>query len=281
MEWKSFAVKQLFKIDKMYSLFIREAEQGFNFKGETHNFWECVYVDAGEVCVTAGESVFEISSGEMVLHSPLELHNFFVRSKSARLYIFSFSVEGEFEENLGRVYTLRSSEKNILQRLFEFTDSNCVKYDDLKDIRGFNHRLKLFEKSPIYSHTVYTYLTELFLSLMQIKTSKRVSDSPEAKLFNVAVDYMNAHIQENLSVEEIAKHIGISVSGLKRVFNKYADMGVHKYFLAIKIKAATQLLQSGESVCAVAERLGFSSQGYFSATYSREMGINPSKVNRL
>lgn len=278
MEWKSFEVRELFKIDKMYSLFIREADRGFNFKGETHNFWECVYIQQGEICATSGESVFEMHSGQMVLHRPLELHNFFVKSSSAKLYIFSFSVVGEFEENLGQVYTLRDSEKDILQRLFEFTDRGCAEYDDLKEIAGFNHRLRLFEKSPIYSHIIYTYLSELFLSLMRTSSTARLSDLPEAKLFKAAVDYMNAHIEENPTVEEIANHIGVSVSGLKRVFCKYADMGVHKYFLAMKIKTATELLKQGASVARVSERLSFSSQGNFSAIYKRETGKNPSKV---
>lgn len=281
MEWKSFEVKQLFRIDKMYSLFIREDKQGFNFKGETHNFWECVYVDAGEICATSGESIFEMHSGEMVLHRPLELHNFFVKSKSARIYIFSFSVEGEFEENLGQVYTLQNSEKDILRKLFEFTDTSCAKYEDLKEITGFIHRLKLFEKSPIYSNVVCTYLTELFLSLMQSKTLVRSSDLLEAKFFKAAVDYMNAHIEENPSVEKIAKRVGVSTSGLKRVFGRYANMGVHKYFLTMKMKTATELLKQGASVAETTERLGFSSQGNFSAIYKRETGKNPSKVNRL
>ena len=92
--------------------------------------------------------------------------------------------------------------------------------------------------------------------------------------------YMNAHIEENPTVEEIAKHIGVSGSGIKRVFNKYSYMGVHKYFLAMKIKTATELLKQGVSVARVAERLGFSSQGNFSAVYKRETGTNPSKVSR-
>jgi AraC-like DNA-binding protein len=55
-------------------------------------------------------------------------------------------------------------------------------------------------------------------------------------------------------------------------------MSVHKYFLTLKIKTATVLLKGGMSVSEVSDTLGFSSQGYFSATYKRETGNNPSQI---
>ena len=44
-----------------------------------------------------------------------------------------------------------------------------------------------------------------------------------------------------------------------------------------KIKAAIELLQDGENVSNVAERIGFGSQSYFSKAFKRETGISPSE----
>ena len=89
---------------------------------------------------------------------------------------------------------------------------------------------------------------------------------------------MNTRVAENILVNELAESLNISVSSLKRLFDKYAGMSVHKYFLSLKIKTATLMLKGGMAVNEVSDVLGFSSQGYFSATYKRETGNNPSQI---
>ena len=89
---------------------------------------------------------------------------------------------------------------------------------------------------------------------------------------------MNTRISQTLSVDELADELNMSISSLKRLFDKYAGMSVHKYFLTLKIKMATVFLKEGMSVNEVSDALGFSSQGYFSATYKRETGNNPSQI---
>lgn len=89
---------------------------------------------------------------------------------------------------------------------------------------------------------------------------------------------MNNHIDKQPAVSEIAKACNISISSLKRIFTQYAGISVHKYFLKLKFKTASELLHSGMNVNEVAEKLGFSSQSYFSVSYKREIGINPSQL---
>ena len=89
---------------------------------------------------------------------------------------------------------------------------------------------------------------------------------------------MNERVAEQLSVSELAASLNMSVSSLKRLFDKYAGISVHKYFLNLKIKTATLMLKGGMSVSETADTLGFSSAGYFSTTYKRETGNNPSQI---
>ena len=43
-------------IGKIYSIHYFEYMNDFSFEGESHNFWEFICVDKGEVGVTAGNS---------------------------------------------------------------------------------------------------------------------------------------------------------------------------------------------------------------------------------
>ena len=73
----------------MYSLFMPSYTHEFNFAGESHNFWETLYVLDGSVCVSANEKVYNLSEGDIVFHEPLELHKFYTTSPNTKLLILT------------------------------------------------------------------------------------------------------------------------------------------------------------------------------------------------
>lgn len=77
------------------------------------------------------------------------------------------------------------------------------------------------------------------------------------------------------TVKDIAKHCNISEASLKRIFDKYAGISVHKYLLKLKINKAKNMLQDGVQIVIIAERFGFASQSYFSKAFKRETGFTP------
>ena len=177
-----------------------------------------------------------------------------------------------------KVFRLSFQQKNILAALMEYTQSKMKEYPLPDYPHYFSKCLALFHESETYSQMLITYLCQLFLSLAESADEAEQSDSPEAQILKQAVEYMNNHIGGTACVSDIAAHCSISEAGLKRIFQKYTGIGIHKYFLQLKIKHATRLLQRGVSVSETAEKLGFGSQSYFSAAYKRETGKLPSHV---
>ncbi len=277
MIWKSYDVNELVKIDVMYSLSAPHYEYGYNFAGEIHNFWECVYVTKGSVEVSADDRILRLEAGQIIFHKPLELHKFFVDcTDGVDLLIFSYDLIGEIQQSLAdRAFTLNERQKTIITGLKDCIDQQKERYNH------FDHRyIDLFEKSPTFSQTVVSYLQLLFLSLAEEGSPSELLLSREAQTFRKAISFMNNSISTGITVGELADALNISTSTLKRLFEKYAGLSVHKYFTALKIKTATSLLSSGLSVGTVAERLGFSSGAYFSAVYKRETGNNPSSISK-
>ena len=127
---------------------------------------------------------------------------------------------------------------------------------------------------------VSTYLYQLFLSLADEGIVSPVSSATDAVIFSNAIRYLNCHLHTQPSVIEIARHCNVSESSLKRTFDKYAGISVHKYLVKLKIKVAMELLQDGESVFTVSEKLGFNSQSYFSKAFKRETGKSPSELKQ-
>lgn len=271
--WHPYKVKEKIKITEMYSLFEAEYKSGYSFTGESHNFWECVYVISGSLRVSSNRRIYEMTSGNLIFHKPLEIHKFDVTSTgTTSLLIFSFSMKSEISDFFkNKMFMLDSTQQSYIN---DFTDYLG------KDNSGINSHNKnyisLFEQSDSYSQMVVSYIYRIFLSLCERNIASVISESPDAAVFSDAVNFMNENLDKELSVNDIACYSSVSISLLKRTFLKYSGMGVHKYFLKMKINTASSLLENGNSVSETAEMLGFSSQPYFSYVFKRETGIPPS-----
>ena len=276
MIWKPFLVEEQIHIDALFSFFIEKQPEGFHFPGETHDFWECLYVLDGSVCVSADDRVFNLSKGDLIFHKPMELHKFYIDNKAgASLLIFSFSLKGPLSDSFkDKVFHLNDEQTKILEAL--------LLYCQAQEENGTSPQVKrterfLHAKNPsLHLQRICTYLHQLLLSLGDSDSISRFSKDSDALLFQQAVQYMKEHIKRHPTVPEIARFLGLSESGLKRLFSKYAGIGIHKYFMMLKFQLASELLQNGRNVSEVSEMLNFSSQSYFSASFKKEFGKNPS-----
>lgn len=274
MEKISFPVKERIKITHINSFFKLPCSDTYEFLGESHNAWELMYVIRGTLCVSADERVYHLSAGQMIFHQPLELHKFYVTDKNgAEILVMSYFAEGRLRDFFReKVFLLNEEQQGILSGLISYAESHAVEGGSLYD-----RYHSAFQSEVLYSQKVSLYMHQLMLSLVENNSITPLPESEDSAIFTKAVQYMNDRIYQNLSVEEIASGLHMSVSALKRVFKKYAGMGVHKYFLKLKLKTAIELLGNGSSVTSVASQLGFSSQGYFTNTFKRELGDSPTK----
>ena len=58
----------VFRIEKLITIFYMELSKDFLYNGESHDFWEMVYIDKGEMICTADKSKFTLKSGELTFH---------------------------------------------------------------------------------------------------------------------------------------------------------------------------------------------------------------------
>ena len=88
--------------------------------------------------------------------------------------------------------------------------------------------------------------------------------------------YILNHIEEHLSLNEIAAVFGLSPNYLSTLFKKTCSMGFSEYITQRKIsRAKPLLLEQDLKIYEVADRLGFESAFYFSKVFKKVEGISP------
>ena len=106
-------------IDAVVTIHYFEYMRDFVFPGESHDFWEFLYVDKGTVLVTAGERDYKLGTGEIIFHKPNEFHA--IRSigkKAPNLVAVSFLSSSLSMKRLeSRIDTLSLTEREIISHL--------------------------------------------------------------------------------------------------------------------------------------------------------------------
>ena len=97
-----------------------------------------------------------------------------------------------------------------------------------------------------------------------------------------AIIYMNQHLEENLSLEEVAGVVGLSPTYFSRLFSHDMKMTYIEYLTKIRIEESKKfLVDTKESISDIAIRLGFSDQSYFSKVFKKVEGMTPGKYRRM
>lgn len=95
-------------------------------------------------------------------------------------------------------------------------------------------------------------------------------------ILNDAIRYVEGHLKEQITPEDIAGACNYSVSNLKYLFNKVFQYGIMDYVNRRKItEAAGELLRTKETVCSVAFLYGYGSQEVFTRAFYKIWGQTP------
>lgn len=94
--------------------------------------------------------------------------------------------------------------------------------------------------------------------------------------------YILEHIEEKLSLNDIASVFNISPNYLSLLFKKYSDAGFSEYISLMKIERAKELMAEGNlKVYEIADMLGFESAFYFSKVFKKVTGLTPRDYQQL
>lgn len=148
---------------------------------------------------------------------------------------------------------------------------------------------KIFLKEPAGYHSIYkkntmeqiqewmhTLMTGLCNALEEHKRDYK------NRLVMRVQQYIQAHVEERISLNEIACLFGISPNYLSQIFKRYSDSGFSEYIQQSKINRAKELLAEGKlKVYEIAEMLGFENAFYFSRVFKKVTGVTPKEYMQL
>jgi len=162
---------------------------------------------------------------------------------------------------------------NTKNRVFQRIEKNAILKSYIDSLLVYFDHPELFNEE-----TIKLKLRELIALLHRLDSngvSEILSDlfNPGELQFKKVVA---EHIFHDLSLQDFATLLNLSVSTFRRRFYEIYDYPPGRYILGKKLERASQLLHSGLRVSEVCYDCGFGDPSNFSKAFTKKYGITPS-----
>lgn len=242
--------------------------RGNIFLVNKHRDLEILFIKEGSLKIHLDNEILSANASDVIVINPSVLHNIIPLTDEVRYECII--IDGNFLKRYG--FSLE-----------KFHVEEKIKDDYLFAILS-SIKSKMSEKPPFYRANVTSELLVMLVRIFEKYSFEKVGDSvPENYLLGIekSISYINKHFNAEITIEEIASHIGYSKFYFCRRFKEVTGYTPATYINMQKIKYAyTKLSQSDITVNEIALECGFKSVAYFSVTFKKYTGMNPSEVKK-
>lgn len=258
-----FAVKHLFCLQHL-GVFYCDARYA-----ATHSYWESIlilFIDEGRMEVAFDQELFEAEAGDIVVldcrrqHSyhawdGLKFHYFHFTGPSALPY-------AELLYSLNGSARIRNANSAMLESAFQ----SLLRLAQAQASIQNEHRIS------VCLHMILCELVETCSSIPPVTNAS----------IDKAIRYMEDHVTENITLDEVASYINLSKFYFTRYFKKHMGMTPHQYFANMRVQHAKRILvTTHESVETVAEQCGFDNVSNFIRTFKQRTGMTPTAFRKI
>lgn len=272
-------------IEEIYTIHYFEYRNDFHFPGERHDFWEFQCVDKGMAQVRTDNGTYILNRGQAIFHKPNEFHDLKAVGKTApNIVVMSFTCNSPcmsfFED---RIVNISDTERSLMGMVI--AEARRCFSSPLDD-----PYLEKFEKRPdglfasqqllrLYLEQILIYmLRRIMLPQLSMPNSKFVDLKTNSASYNKILFYLEEHIREPLTIEDICHDNLIGRSQLQKLFREQGRCGVIELFSQMKIEFSKQLIRENQmNFTQISEFLGYSSIHYFSRHFKKIAGMTPSE----
>ncbi|WP_297018705.1 AraC family transcriptional regulator [Thalassospira sp.] len=245
--------------------------KNFSFPKHSHDYYAFgTILNGAERFMTRGTN-YVAARGQLLMMNPMQVHDGGPASDDGYQYQIMFIDPKVFGDLVSEI-----SPKSAGLPFF----GNCVVSDpELHlQLQGLH---RLFRPGAEDEATRLERDSQLLYSAARF--SLRHADAPpylyqpgsEDKRVQAVIDYMAAHLDANISLDDLAAITGLSRFHLLRVFRAATGLPPHTYFNHMRLRRAKRLLFDGSSIADAAAATGFADQSHLNRHFKTMWGVSP------
>lgn len=247
---------------------IHESTDGLFFEFHTHDICELILIKTGNACAVIGERTYRLKKNDLIIFRPAVPHR------------ISFDKGGAYER-----YNILFNEKKMANQMYERIPEEL----DVVNLSGNTYFISLFEKLDYYyekfdaqdrkiliRNLIEEIVYNIYLCPIDSLSGRIISAPP---IISAAIEYINEHYTEPITVLDIAKELCVTKSHLHHLFSESMNISPKRYVNMKRLSKARGLIRMGERASAIYTSCGFNDYATFFRNYVKAFGYPPSEEN--
>lgn len=255
-------MNNMYYADTSKSLTVGKCEitKNISLTAHFHKQIEIVYVLNGGVSLYVNNHKYCIKKNEFAVIRSLDIHSFSVDQKDTTVFLLI----------LPDIYSINLSDVNVTSQVFH------TENDDIKKIVEMYTPFQAL--SDKYMLIYYQMFYEAIKSLYVFKADQNET------IQNKILKYINAHFNEQLTLNAVALACNTNRSYVSRTINEYFSISFTQYVNRLRISSFLDIYLKNnqtETIEDIAARVGFVSIRTFYRSFQREFNCTPTEYLHL
>ncbi len=244
---------------------------------KSNKYYKILFVFSGDCNLNLNNQSQRCSTDNIILISP---NNFIdIESKSKQLLvIYELSVTTELLDKL-------SDEETDLVKSFNTVPFECVVIDASTEttmlIKNILKKL-VYLKEDSFEFANNLYIKSMLSIVLVLILRSCIYAEPKQKikkskpfLIDDIFSYINNHITEEISLDDLEREFYVSKFHISREFKKATGITLHRYIVKAKLDLCKKLIEEGNTIIDVAHICGIGSYNNLFRAFKKEFGITP------
>ena len=248
----------------------------------SHSFYEILYCQCSDrVEYLVGTERYRLQAGDIVVVAPGVSHRPLLPEDMNAPYKRDIIwISKAFVELLPKMLAKSGLTEEISGSLLLRTKG--TKWEFLGEL--FRWGVKEAEQAkPEYEGIVLgnslTILAYMARALKETGVGRMEAEKPE--LLDRIMNYIEDHLSERITLEDMAKQFYVSVSTITQLFRQKMGVSFHHCVTQRRLIAAKNLIAEGIGLEQICEQVGFSDYSTFYRAFKQEYGISPRQYKKL
>jgi AraC-like DNA-binding protein len=245
--------------------------------------FEIYFFLTGNVHYFIEKQVYPLQYGDLLLMNSSELHKpTFQSNQRYEVIVIHF--------NPAVIMPLSSPRFDLLSCFTNrpLGEQNRMRFSaqQLEELLQFFERLERLSKPGAAEGSDILYIA-VFLELLVFLNRAFISQlhgdepSPIPEKLTALLQYIDQHLDQDLSLERLERTFFMNRSYLCRLFKKHTGSTIHEHILFKRIAKAKSLLKSGSNVTDACQLSGFNDYSNFIRSFKKTVGLPPRQYQAL
>ena len=251
---------------------------------KTNIYWTLLYIRRGIGMYILDSNLRPINQGDVIVLPPKLSYSFASKDLGDEYNINVDAVVLRFDNAwLSNLLSVFGSMNKVVLKLREMKNPYAVEGPKWMKLSALMNELST--AGPARKAVLVVEILDLISSpkdMIQILSSAPFLDITHAEKMHMIDRYINTNLLNKISLEEVARYLGMNRTYFCMFFKKHYGKGFADYLNDLKVdKAAALLLRGDRTIAEISRECGYTTVPYFNRAFKRSKGVTPGAYRKM